>query len=177
MVSPHILPSLSTYPFNLHFIEFIYCHDQFSKVAIIQNFHKYNPLINSICSWRWLVNPLLVLNVLPSREEHLHTFSLPSPTLTHEKIYRSTYTLTWYNHNLASSLINIDLNLKHPLTVIHSAINTTPTTPYLPNHLPLFSFPISQSPHIALQWLKFHWNYWHESHHWPGAIAFWWRDP
>ena len=54
-----------------HYIEFNYWHDHYQKIAIQQKFDKHTPLIATITTSGWLIQPPIVL--IASRWGGLHT--------------------------------------------------------------------------------------------------------
>ncbi len=58
-----------------------YCHYQISKYLIIHKVDKDNPLMNSICSCRWLVDPFFSPHYQSKRRRHALAHVLSSSSL------------------------------------------------------------------------------------------------
>jgi hypothetical protein len=56
---------------TIQFIEFTYCNDRFSPEAIQAKNNKYNPLIASIASIGWKIDPLIVITAGARATAHI----------------------------------------------------------------------------------------------------------
>jgi hypothetical protein len=65
-----ILPSPNH---TIQFIEFTYCHDRFPGEALTHKHTKYDPLINTIQSKGWKVNPLITITAGVRGAIHEHS--------------------------------------------------------------------------------------------------------
>jgi hypothetical protein len=73
---------------TIQFIEFTYCNDKFSPEAIEAKNNKYSPLIASIASRGWKIEPLIVITVgaiatahIPSMKALETNFKIPMATI------------------------------------------------------------------------------------------------
>ena len=81
---------------SIQFIEFTYCNDWFSREAIEAKINKYKPLIDSIASKGWKIEPLLVITIGARATAHIPPMKLLEDNL---KIPMATIKNTFKNIN------------------------------------------------------------------------------
>src|SRR6202049_690299 len=61
---------------TIQFIEFTYCNDRFSPEAIEAKINKYKPLIDSIASRGWKIEPLIVITARARATTHIPSMKI-----------------------------------------------------------------------------------------------------
>jgi hypothetical protein len=81
---------------TIQFIEFTYCNDRFSPEAIEAKNNKYKPLIDSIASRGWKIEPLIVITAGARATAHIPSMKILEENL---KIPMVTFKNTFKNIN------------------------------------------------------------------------------